>query len=395
MYSEDKKRNVGKRLSITFLVVMLITCLLAGNHVATTAGYYSDTEPASANTFQAWSSSLWTQTSQADFEAGILTDVNTASSPGDVKLDTVLSEPTTSTGAEQTWYYAAWSRRAPVTITNTGSAQTDYQVRVDVTYDSDMQADFDDIRFVDSDDATPLAYCSESYIDSASAVFWVNISSIPSGSKIIYMYYGNATVGNACDGDATFPFYDDFGGASLNSIKWQATGNITVAGGEVHINCTADGQGIAVVIPDYYFGLGYSVEYRERFGETDVTHLIQGLYEYYDAQHHATALSALADGTGYARTANDSAITETLLGYYDTLYHRYQITRISGEASYYYDGFLLTTHNTNVPPDDLRLQFTGDNTADIYLDCRRRLESVCVGNHQQPAGGTDRLSGQR
>jgi hypothetical protein len=362
------KKSTSKRAVITFLVVVLVACSIAGNNLSITKASFSDVETASNNTLQAWNASLWTQTSQADFDAGVLNDVDATSSPGDVTLDTVISEPTTSTGAEQAWYYVAWIRRAPVTITNTGSAQTDYQVRVDVTYDADMQPDFDDIRFVDSDDATPLAYCSESVINSSSAIFWVNIPSIPVGSKIIYMYYGNATVGNACDGDATFPFYDDFGGTSLSASKWQSTGDITVAGGEVHINCTADGQGIAVVIPDYYFGLGYSVEYRERFGETDVAHLIQGPYEYYDAQHHATALSALADGTGYARTANDSVITETLLGYYDTLYHRYQITRISGEASYYYDGFLLATHNTNVPPDDLRLQFTGDNTADIYLD---------------------------
>ncbi len=82
----DKKIIRLKRNAITFLAVMVITCLIASNHVATTAAYFSDIETTSANNFQAWSASLWTQTSQADFEAGIGSQVDTSSNPGDVIL---------------------------------------------------------------------------------------------------------------------------------------------------------------------------------------------------------------------------------------------------------------------------------------------------------------------
>ena len=50
-------------------------------------------------------------------------------------------------GIAGAWWDTDWNRRNTVTITNTGSVQTDYAVQVDVTYDGDMQADFDDIRF--------------------------------------------------------------------------------------------------------------------------------------------------------------------------------------------------------------------------------------------------------
>jgi len=184
--------------------------ILLASSVGITRGSFFDQEISSGNTFEAWTSILWRQTTQADFNAGVLNNVDTSSSPGDVKLGSVSEEPTTSMGSEESWYYISWSRRAPVTISNPGSGLTDFQVKVDVTYDVDMQSDFDDIRFVDSDDSTELSHWRESYTASTSATFWVKVPSIPSGSKTIYMYYGNATANSASDGNATFVFFDDF-----------------------------------------------------------------------------------------------------------------------------------------------------------------------------------------
>jgi len=123
-----------------------------------------------------------------------------------------------SVGSEESWYYTSWSRRAPVTISNPGSDLTDYQVKVDVTYGADMQPDFDDIRFVDSDDSTELSHWRESYTASTSAIFWVKVPSVPSGNKTIYMYYGNAAASSASDGNATFLLYDDFEEHAIGEI---------------------------------------------------------------------------------------------------------------------------------------------------------------------------------
>ncbi|RLJ04590.1 MAG: hypothetical protein DRP18_04530 [Candidatus Aenigmatarchaeota archaeon] len=68
-----------------------------------------------------------------------------------------------------TWWNASWSRRKPITITEqSGNTLTDYQVAINVTYDSDMQADFDDLRFTyynsTSDSETEIPYWIEDIV---------------------------------------------------------------------------------------------------------------------------------------------------------------------------------------------------------------------------------------
>ncbi len=118
------------------------------------------------------------------------------------------------------WWNASWDKRRPVDITWSGSTQTNFQVKVDVTFDADMQADFDDIRFVDSDDLSEIDYWRESYTASTSATFWVEVPSIP-GNKTIYMYYDNAAVSTTSSGSATFEYFEDFEGMTAGSVDGQ------------------------------------------------------------------------------------------------------------------------------------------------------------------------------
>ncbi|OQB08484.1 MAG: hypothetical protein BWY21_01252 [Parcubacteria group bacterium ADurb.Bin216] len=112
-------------------------------------------------------------------------------------------------------------KRKPITIT-ASSALTDYQVKMIVPYDSDMQPNFDDLRFATAD-GTVLPYWIEQKTDSISAIVWVKCNVI-SGNNTIYMYYGNSSVVVASDGNSTFDFFDGFDGSSLNTSKWaQAT----------------------------------------------------------------------------------------------------------------------------------------------------------------------------
>lgn len=66
-------------------MVSLCLLLLAGG-IGEVAGSFGDTETSSANVFRAWISTAWLQTTQADFEAGIPSQADTRSSPGDVGL---------------------------------------------------------------------------------------------------------------------------------------------------------------------------------------------------------------------------------------------------------------------------------------------------------------------
>jgi hypothetical protein len=188
------------------LMVLLLVGLIAGQAGIGATAYFTDAEPNAGNTFEAWISSQWMQTTQADFNAGVLSNVDTSSSPGDVKL-----------AVKSGWYNTFWSRRKPITINNADSSLTDYQVKVNVTYDSDMKPNFDDIRFADADGSTLLSHWRESYTASTSAIFWVKVPSVPSGAKTIYMYYGNPSATGASNGTATFDFFDDFSG---DLSKW-------------------------------------------------------------------------------------------------------------------------------------------------------------------------------
>jgi hypothetical protein len=195
----------GKRW---FVLLLSLALVLLTSSIGITRSSLLDVESSTGNNFQAWTSRQWTQTTEVDFNGGTLADtmVVGTGTPASVTL-----------AVKSGWYNTSWSRRAPVTITNSGSALTDYQVRVDVAYDADMQPDFDDIRFADADGSTELAHWRGNYALSTSAIFWVKVPSIPSGNKTIYMYYGNDAASSASDGDATFDFFDDFSG---DLSKW-------------------------------------------------------------------------------------------------------------------------------------------------------------------------------
>jgi hypothetical protein len=211
------------------LLASLAIVLLASS-VGRTMAFLFDQESSSNNIFEAWASTVWVQTSQTDFEAGVLNNTDTSSSAGDVKL-----------AVKSDWYDASWSRRAPVTINNPGSALTDYQVTLNVSYDSDMQADFDDLRFTNASD-TPLDYWIESKTDGSSATVWVEVDSIAaSGDTTIYMYYGNVNASTTSNGTATFYWFDNFSQDTLSNYNQfnPPTNGWGVSGGELYINMDA------------------------------------------------------------------------------------------------------------------------------------------------------------
>lgn len=125
---------------------------------------------------------------------------------------------------------AGWTKRAVVFVSNqTATTLTNYQTLITVPYDSDMQADFDDIRFTDANNNL-LPYWLETKTDGVSARFWVTVPSIPqSDVALVTLYYGNSaamTLSNEAD---TFLFADDFNGATLKT-GWTeiSTGGSTV-----------------------------------------------------------------------------------------------------------------------------------------------------------------------
>ena len=134
---------------------------------------------------------------------------------------------------ELTWWNTSWSKKVQLNVNNSSVALTDYQLMKNITYDSDMNANFSDMRFVNDSDTGSVPYWIESKTDSSTADVWLKIPSISTttGAKV-WMYYNNSDVNSASSGDDTFIFFDDFPGSSIDTSKWDGkTSNAAVSGG--------------------------------------------------------------------------------------------------------------------------------------------------------------------
>ncbi|MFA6028048.1 MAG: DUF2341 domain-containing protein [Patescibacteria group bacterium] len=126
-----------------------------------------------------------------------------------------------------------YPKRKTMMVSNTTASElTNYQVKFDVLYDADMQADFDDIRFTSSDGTTLLDYWIETKTDSTSATIWLEVPTIPASSfATIYMYYGYASAAAYSDISNTFVFGDDFDDGSIDLALWQSGTGFTESSG--------------------------------------------------------------------------------------------------------------------------------------------------------------------
>lgn len=107
----------------------------------------------------------------------------------------------------------SWQYNKDITISNTASVLTDYQVLVSLTgnnFPADAQTSGADIRFTGAA-GTELSYWIESWeYSSRNAKIWVKVPSIAAGATTtIRMYYGNPSASSSSNGEATFEFFDD------------------------------------------------------------------------------------------------------------------------------------------------------------------------------------------
>lgn len=141
-------------------------------------------------------------------------------------------------------WITGWSKRKKIPITGgSDNNQSGYVLLVGVTYDSDMQADFDDIRFTDQDGKTELDHWLLKKTDSTSAVFAVEIPETPINTAVknIYAYYGNASAVSASNGANTYLVFDDFASSTLNArwTKSEPAGSITASSGSLQFSIGA------------------------------------------------------------------------------------------------------------------------------------------------------------
>lgn len=102
-----------------------------------------------------------------------------------------------------------FTRRKKIIITTGGtSTPTDYQVKLTIAYESEMEASFSDVRF-NTKAGAYIDMWQKSHTDSATADIWIELSDAITdpGSDYIWMYYGNASLSDGGVGTDTFLQY--------------------------------------------------------------------------------------------------------------------------------------------------------------------------------------------
>jgi Concanavalin A-like lectin/glucanases superfamily/Domain of unknown function (DUF2341)/Fibrinogen beta and gamma chains, C-terminal globular domain len=124
---------------------------------------------------------------------------------------------------EAGWWNDGWRYRQTIAVANSGSAQTNTQVKIlsgvnlDSLTPSKLQDDLDDMRFTDIN-GNILKYWIEDSTNTSVDV-WVFIDYVPASGANIYMYYGNPSVGS----DVVALGSSDYPGISCRAINMSAT----------------------------------------------------------------------------------------------------------------------------------------------------------------------------
>lgn len=149
-------------------------------------------------------------------------------------------------------WLTGWNHRKAIVISNTGPGLTDYQMQITLDTatlitDGQMLSNCDDIRFTDSDGYL-ISHWLEYGCNTSLTTIWVKIPNIPTGTKTIYVYYGNPTAPNVSNADATFILFDDFTGTTINALKWIAETGASIVNSQLKLYGSSNVAKITSVI---------------------------------------------------------------------------------------------------------------------------------------------------
>ena len=244
------------------------------------------------------------------------------------------------------YWNTSFSNRKPITITTNGtSTPTDYQVLLNISYESEMQADFDDIRFTNSSNGE-LSFFLESKVDSSYALVWVNLldAITDPGSDTIWMYYGNADVSSGSNIEDTMVFGDDFSG---DLSKWNTVDAPSIVSNE----CVLDNDD--KIYTTTKWGYGHAYKSMAIANEQDSGFLLlsdggsttNNSHGIYNSDAIDANLDTLAARSDKATVRNDEIITDLI----DSTagYVTYEIARISGSVKFYQNDSLFHTETNS------------------------------------------------
>ncbi|MDA3954939.1 MAG: DUF2341 domain-containing protein [Bacteroidales bacterium] len=144
-----------------------------------------------------------------------------------------------------------WKYQREIDVTNGGiTALTDFQVLLEFNSANfvsagKMNISGSDIRFMDDNNNLLSYWIVPGTFNTTNTQVWINVTDIPLGPSVIYMYYGNNTAYNASRGEETFEFFDDFERGTGN---WNfCGGSYYIDNGELELYSTASDDNQAVM----------------------------------------------------------------------------------------------------------------------------------------------------
>lgn len=139
------------------------------------------------------------------------------------------------------WFNNSWEFKRQINLSSTyASARTRYSVKIDIPYNTSMNADFSDLRFLNASETGTLNCWNQTQVSSTNSTVWCMVPNlVANDNTTIWMYYGNPTATQSWDITTAFLFGDDFPGASISATRWATSNGLggsapSVSGGVLH-----------------------------------------------------------------------------------------------------------------------------------------------------------------
>ncbi|EMR73388.1 protein of unknown function (DUF2341), partial [Thermoplasmatales archaeon SCGC AB-539-N05] len=141
-------------------------------------------------------------------------------------------------GGENNWWHSNWQKRKSIYLNvSSGETEENYTVLLNISYDSNMNNDFSDLRFIRyADNTTMLDYWIESQSDGSWCNVWVefrdNITT--ANQTLAWMYYNNSGASNISNEENSFVFFDDFEDGTMDKWTVLENGILSVNSSQAH-----------------------------------------------------------------------------------------------------------------------------------------------------------------
>jgi len=283
------------------------------------------------------------------------------------------------------WWNGSWSFKIPINISVvSGATPQGYQVKFFINSSSVganwnwtnecINSNSSRARFVNSDENTTLNF----WIENCSVVgqnmtAWVKIDkNITTSINTIYLYYGNPSASPYSDGNATFEFFDDFNGASVDTSKWTVGGSMTQSGGLA--SGTAGDR-------DYLFGktrITIDTLTFIRMRSHSTTGVARPGVLQTNGNPYSTVGFGWQDWTDNLRYTDTytTAVTQNSNYHYTTNWNNLETIWNATSVVFITDGTITNIHTTQVPTSDKVLHGQVDGNADYDLFYTRKYVPV-------------------